>query len=107
MMKTKKYIFTGFIAKGINGFVTKVVFSDALNHADVILDYTKKDKSDKINYRPVIYLQMFQKCTKNYSITNFMIILRTYKFRLFSILSYRQLGFRKGHNALHCAYLSY
>lgn len=52
-MKTKKYIFTGFIAKGINGFVTKVVFSDALNHADVILDYTKKDKSDKINYRPV------------------------------------------------------
>ena len=53
MMKTKKYIFTGFIAKGINGFVTKVVFSDALNHADVILDYTKKDKSDKINYRPV------------------------------------------------------
>lgn len=53
MMKTKKYIFTGFIAKGINGFDAKVVFSDALNHADVILDYTKKDKSDKINYRPV------------------------------------------------------
>ena len=53
MMKTKKYIFTGFIAKGINDFVAKVVFPDALNHADVILDYTKKNKSDKINYRPV------------------------------------------------------
>ena len=53
MMETKKYIFTGFIAKGINDIVAKVVFPDALNHADVILDYTKKDKSDKINYRPV------------------------------------------------------
>lgn len=52
-MKTKKQIFTGFIAKGINDFAAKVVFPDALNHADVILDYTKNDKSDKINCRPV------------------------------------------------------
>ena len=48
-----KDIFAGFIAKDFTDCVDKGLFSDDLKHADVAPIHKKKDKSDKINYRPV------------------------------------------------------
>ena len=60
-IKINKDIFAGFIAKDFNNCVDVGVFADDLKHADVTPVHKKKDKSDKINYRPVSILTNISK----------------------------------------------
>ena len=94
-IKINKDIFAGFIAKGFNNYVDVGVFADDLKHADVTPVHKKKDKSDKINYRPV---SIFTNISEIY---DKLIYNQLYDY-FDDILSPSQCGFWKGYSAQHC-----
>ena len=94
-IKINKDIFAGFIAKGFNNCVDVGVFADDLKHADVTPVHKKKDKSDKINYRPV---SIFTNISEIY---DKLIYNQLYDY-FDDIQSPSQCGFWKGYSAQHC-----
>ena len=94
-IKINKDIFAGFIAKDFNNCVDVGVFADDLKHADVTPVHKKKDKSDKINYRPVSILTNISK------IYDKLIYNQPYDY-FDDILSPGQCGFWKRFSTQHC-----
>ena len=94
-IKINKDIFAGFIAKDFNNCVDVGVFADDLKHADVTPVHKKKDKSDKINYRPVSILTNISK------IYDKLIYNQLYDY-FDDILSPGQCGFWKRFSTQHC-----
>ena len=70
------------------------MFPPELKHADIVLIYKKKDKSDKSNFRPVSILSnYFKVCEK-------LIYNQLYQY-FENILFPSQSGFRKGYSTQH------
>ena len=63
LQKSAAYIASD-IAKMINDSMTKCVFPDSLNFAEVSSLFKKKDTLNKVNYRPVSILVALSKITK-------------------------------------------
>ena len=95
VIRKRKYIFAGFIAKDFNNYVDEGVFPDKLKHADVTPINKKKDKSDKTNYRPVSILPNISKIYEK------LIYGQLYDY-FDKALSPCQSGFRKGHSTQDC-----
>ena len=95
VIKMKKDIFAGFIAKDFNNCVNKGVLPDDLKFVDVTPIHKKKDKSDKAKYSPVCILPNISKIYEK------LIYNQLYDYFV-DILSPSQCGFRKGHSTQHC-----
>ena len=95
VIRKKKYIFAGFIAKDFNNYVDKGVFPNKLKQADVTPIHKKKDKSDKTNYKPVSILPNISKIYEK------LIYGQLYDY-FDETLSPCQSGFRKGQSTQDC-----
>ena len=84
-------LFSSFICQNFNYCISISKFPNELKHADVIPVHTKKDKSDKTNYRPINKLQNISKIYEK------IIYNQLYDDKLFP----SQWGFRKGYSSQH------